>query len=136
MGGLRGLLTEAQVRVLRLRAEGLTQEQAAERLGSTRQNVSLLERRARRNIRLAEETLRAYREVQAVASVTVPPGTHLVDVPRLILDEADRAGVKVTADFQLVYKEIRQQAGGSLRGVRSVEPIRLLVLRDGSVAVA
>ncbi len=130
-----GLLTPTQFEVLRLRLEGLSQEEVAERLGTTRQNISIIERRAKRNLKLAEETLRAYRELVAASSVEVPPGTHLVDVPRLVIDAADEVGVKLRANFTRIYDEIRFKARSCVRGVKTIKPLRILIFKDGDIEV-
>ena len=136
VGGSRaGLLTEEQLKILAFRLDGLTQEEIARRLGTTRQNVSLIERRARGNIEKAEMTLRAYRRLQTAATVELKPSTHLVDVPRMLVDAADDARVKISIDFALVYKELRDEAGDSISGTRVVRPILLHVLRDGKIDV-
>ncbi|MCJ7574300.1 Tfx family DNA-binding protein [Candidatus Bathyarchaeota archaeon] len=135
VGSRAGLLTEEQLRVLGFRLDGLTQEGIARRLGTTRQNVSLIERRARGNIEKAEMTLRAYRRLQTAVTVELVPSTHLVDVPRMLVDAADGAGVKISIDFALVYKELRDEVGDSISGTRVVRPILLHVLRDGKIDV-
>jgi Tfx family DNA-binding protein len=130
-----GFLTEPQLRVLGLRLNGLTQEKIAEKLGTTRQNISLIERRARDNVEKAEQTLIAYRRLQTAAEVKLDPGTHLVDVPRMLIDAADTADIKISIDFALVYKMIRDRAGESVSGTRVTKPIVLNVLRNGEVDV-
>ena len=134
-GSRAGLLTEEQIKILGLRLDGLKQEEIARRLGTTRQNVSLIERRARGNVMKAEVTLRAYRRLQTAATVELVPSTHLVDVPRMLVDAADDAGVKISIDFALVYKELRDEAGDSISGTRVVKPILLHILRDGKIDV-
>ncbi len=130
-----GLLTPTQFKVLRLRLEGLSQEEVAERLGTTRQNISIIERRAKRNLKLAEETLKAYRELVAASSVEVPPETHLVDIPRMVIDAADEAGVKLRANFTRIYDEIRFKAGKCVRGVKTIKPLKILIFKDGDIEV-
>ena len=130
-----GLLTEEQLRVLSLRLDGVKQEDIARMLGTTRQNVSLIERRARNNLEKAEATLKAYRRLMTAATVELKSGTHLVDVPRMLVDAADEAGVKITIDFSLVYKELRDEARDSISGTRIVKPIQLHILKDGKIDV-
>ena len=130
-----GLLTEEQLMVLGYRLDGLKQEEIAGKLGTTRQNVSLIERRARGNLERAEATLRAYRRLRKAATVELKSNTHLVDVPRMLVDAADGAGVKITIDFAIVYKELRDMAGASIRGTRIVKPILLHILKDGKIDV-
>ncbi len=48
---MKSFLTEQQIRVLQLRAKGLKQSEIAEILGTSRANVSILERRALRRLK-------------------------------------------------------------------------------------
>jgi len=130
-----GLLTNEQLKILSFRQDGLKQEEIARKLSTTRQNISLIERRAHANISKAEETLRVYRRLQTAATVELKPSTHLVDIPRKLVDAADNAGVKINIDFALVYKELHDEAGDSISGTRVVKPILLHVLRDGKIDV-
>ncbi|MCC6010240.1 MAG: Tfx family DNA-binding protein, partial [Fervidicoccaceae archaeon] len=95
-----GLLTELQYRVLELRLRrGLSQAEAARVLGTSRENVAIAEKRALRNIELAEMTISFYRYLLRVAEVVVEPGTHLVDIPSMVVKAGDTANVKVAANF-------------------------------------
>jgi len=123
------------VDVIKLRLAGMSQEEIASRLGTTRQNISMMERRGRRNLRLAEETIRVYKKIITAASVDVKANTHLVDIPRLVLDAADRAGVRLRADFTRIYKEIRFRVPECVRGVKVIKPITILILRDGDIEI-
>lgn len=133
--GRTGLLTEEQLKILRLRHEGLTQEEIAKRLNTSRQNVSLIERRALKNVSKAELTLKAYRRLRTVATVKLDVGTHLVDIPRMLIDAADRVGVKIKVSFTLVYKSLRDEVGDAIQGTRVIKPILLHVLSDGKIDI-
>ncbi len=130
-----GSLTKIQLEVLKLRIAGLTQEEVAGRLGTTRQNVSLVERRARRNVEKAEETIAAYKRLNIAASITLKPTTHLVDVPRMLVDAADAAGVRISGDFSQVYRDLRRCAGDRIKGPRVAEAVEVHILRDGEIFV-
>lgn len=131
-----GLLTELQYRVLELRLRrGLSQAEAARVLGTTRENVAIAERRALRNIELAERTISAYRYLLRAAEVVVEPGTHLVDIPSMVVKAGDKENVKVAANFTRIYDEVRFKARNCIEGRRVVRPIRIAVLRDGSIEV-
>jgi len=130
-----GLLTEEQYKVLQLRIKGYTQREIAEILGTSRENVAIIEKRAMRNIRLAEETLNAYRSLLAVAKVTIKPGTHLVEVPKLVIEAADNAKVKLKANFTRIYDEIRFKAGKNIHGTRVIKPITILIFKNGDISV-
>lgn len=90
-----GFLTERQIQVLRLRRRGMSQEEIAEILGTSRANVSILERRAMQNIDRALETLKQWKMVQAPIAVRVPEGTDLFALPGVIFREADARGIKL-----------------------------------------
>ncbi len=131
-----GLLTELQYRVLELRLRrGLSQAEAARVLGTSRENVAIAEKRALRNIELAERTISAYRYLLRVAEVVVEPGTHLVDIPSMVVKAGDTANVKVAANFTRIYDEVRFKARECVEGRHVVRPIRIAVLRDGSIEV-
>lgn len=130
-----GLLTERQIEVLKLRAQGLTQEEVAKRLNTTRENVSILEKRAYRNIKLARETLAAIKNFGIAVSVVIKPGTHLVDVPRIVLDKADEANIKVKANFTRIYDEIRFKAADKVKRTKVIRPITVKILPNGDFTV-
>ena len=130
-----GLLTETQVKVLKLRLGGLTQEETAAKLGTTHQNISIIEKRTKRNLRLAEETIRLYEAITTATSMEIKPGTHMVDIPRLVLDAADKAKVKLKADFTRIYNEVRFKAAGCVEGTKVTKPIKLLILKDGDIEI-
>jgi len=130
-----GLLTKSQIDVLRLRRAGLTQEEIARRFNTTRQNISIIEKRGKRNLRLAEETIREYEKITTAANVKIKSGTHMVDIPRLVIDAADKAHVKLNADFTRIYNEIRFKAPECVRGATVVKPIAVLISEEGDIEV-
>lgn len=130
-----GLLTERQYTVLRLRIAGKTQEEIARMLGTSRENISIIEKRAWRKVRLAEETLKYVKELLSVAKVTIPPGTHLVQVPGMLVTAADKANIKLRGNFTRIYDEIRFRAEGSIKGTHIVKPVTVVIYRDGTFEV-
>jgi HTH-type transcriptional regulator, fmd operon transcriptional regulator len=60
-----GLFNQKQLKILRLRARGLTQLKVAKELGTSRANISMIEWRARRKLQKARETIRAYERLQS-----------------------------------------------------------------------
>uniref|UniRef100_A0A7J3XWZ0 Tfx family DNA-binding protein n=1 Tax=Thermogladius calderae TaxID=1200300 RepID=A0A7J3XWZ0_9CREN len=131
--GKYGFLTEKQFEVLKLRLQGLTQAEVASRLGMSRSAVAIAEKRAFRKIKLSEDTLRVYRELKAVRILVFDEGTRLVDIPGVIMSEADRLGLKVRASFDYIFGLIRFKAGGGYPRLR--KRIRVFLMRDGGVDV-
>lgn len=131
-----GLLSELQYRVLQLRiGKGLTQKEVAKILGTTRENVVIIEKRAKRNIKLAEETIRVYKLLLCAKKVTIEPGTHLVDVPSIIVRAGDSVGVKLKANFTKIYDEIRFGARDCISGTKVVKPFAVAIYRNGDIEV-
>jgi Tfx family DNA-binding protein len=131
-----GLLSELQFKVLQLRIEkGLSQAEVARMLGTTRENITIVERRAERNIRLAEETIQAYKLLLCATKVNVEAGTHLVDLPGIVVKAGDSIGVKLKVNFTRIYDEIRFKAGDCISGSKVVKPFTIAIFRDGNIEV-
>lgn len=130
-----GLLTERQIEVLRLRAQGYTQRRVAEQIGTTRENVVLIESRARANIERARVTLDGLKHEGLAVAVEIPKGTHLVDIPRMVLNRANRAKIKLGANFTRIYEDIRFKAKHHVSGTRVSRPIVVTVFPDGDYSI-
>ena len=131
----RGLLTKSQLNVLKLREEGKNQTEIANILETTRQNISTIERRARRNLQLAEETLRAYKELTMAQALTIESGVHLIDLPRQVVEAADHASIKLRADFTRIYNLIKYNVPECVSGARIEKTIRIMIFKDGDIEV-
>ncbi len=130
-----GLLTEKQYKVLKLRIEGRTQREIAEIMKTSRENVSVIERSALRKIKLAEETLRVYKDLMKAGEVVIEPGTHLVTIPQKLVQLADERGVKLRGNFTTIYDHIRINASESIEGTRVTKPIKIIIFKDGTYEV-
>ena len=115
--------------------KGLSQAEVANTFGTTRENITLIEKRARKNIRLAEETLQTYRALLSIGKITVPEGTHLVDVPGILVRKGDSLGVKLKINFTRLYNEIKFKARKNVRGTTVVNPFTITLFADGDIEV-
>ena len=102
-----GSLSSKQYKVLKLRARGYTQLEAAKELGTTRANVSMIEHRARRKIEKARETLEASESIQSSHKVMVEEGTKLAEIPLLVLHEGDRHHIHIRSDIVKIVRLVR-----------------------------
>ncbi|ASJ15068.1 Tfx family DNA-binding protein [Thermococcus radiotolerans] len=93
--GNRSFLTEQQIRILRLRAKGLKQSEIAEMLGTSRANISILERRALEKIEKARNTILIWEQINSKISVDVKKGEDIFNVPERLFRKADELKVKV-----------------------------------------
>lgn len=125
-------LTPSQIKVLELRAQGLTQDEVAELIGTTRVNVSITEKRAKENVEKARNTLRTFEMLHPVV-LSIPRGTDLFQVPVLIFREADKHGVKVLYNTTSLIGILRRRAKAKIIGNRVAEGFKILILRGGKV---
>ena len=91
----KSFLTEQQIKILRLRAKGMKQSEIAELLGTSRANISILERRAMEKIEKAKNTLLLWKQISSRISLPVRRGEDIFDVPERLFKKADVYGVKV-----------------------------------------
>jgi Tfx family DNA-binding protein len=129
------VLTRRQAEVLALRERGLSQADIAERLGTSRANVSGVESSARENVRKARETVAFADALSSPVSVEIDPGTDLYDVPRRVFGAADEAELKVTYTAPELMATISDAAGDAIRERTVREPLVVGVARDGDVRV-
>lgn len=129
------VLTRRQAEVLALREHGLTQSAIGDRLGTSRANVSAVERSARDNVTRARETVAFADALSAPVRVSIDPGEELYDVPGRVYDAADEAGVKVNHTAPELMRLIGDGAGDAVDGQRVVDPLLVGVTTDGAVRV-
>lgn len=113
----------------------MTQAEVAKRLKTSRENVTMLEKRAWLNIDKARATLTLLRTYGLSVKVTIKRGTHLVDIPRIMINQADKADMKLRANFTRIYEDIRFKARRSIEGARIIEPFTIWIMPDGDFAV-
>ncbi|MFT4909119.1 MAG: Tfx family DNA-binding protein [Natronomonas sp.] len=89
-------LTERQVEVLELREQGQTQQEVADRLGTTDSNISAIERAAEQNVEKARRTLALVRTIRSPIQFSVSPGTSFDDLVASVYTHGDEAGIKIS----------------------------------------
>lgn len=129
------VLTRRQAEVLALRERGLRQADIADRLGTSRANVSSVESSARENVRKARETISFAEALSAPVRIEVSSGTDLYDVPERIYDRCDEVGVKVTYTAPDLMKLVSDEAGDAVTGREVVANLLVGVTSDGAVRV-
>ncbi|MDD1738978.1 MAG: Tfx family DNA-binding protein [Methanothrix sp.] len=107
---LSSFLTERQSRVLQMRLCGLSQQEAADRLGTTRSNISILEKRARQNIARAEKTLQEWMMLRAPISLKAAAGTDVFDLPGMIFAAADEKGIKLPITSLDIIEQLQRRS--------------------------
>jgi len=128
-------LTEAQARVLELRAKGLNQAEIARRLRTSRANVCILERRAKENIARAERTLKLAARLRAPVVLEMKVGDDILAAPKRLFKAADAAKLKVNLSTPEMIAKIREVAGDKLHGRSVVKRFNLALTADGALLV-
>lgn len=129
------VLTRRQAEVLALRERGLKQQAIANRLDTSRANVSGIEASARANIERAHETIAFVEALEAPVRVTIPADMDLYDVPAQVYDACDEAGVKVKYTAPELMKLVGDRAEDAIRGREVRDAILIGVTRAGEVHV-
>lgn len=126
-------LTERQAEVLAHRAEGLTQREIAERLGTSVSNISAVERAARRNIERSRRTIALARVLRCAVRFTVDEGADLRDLIDRIYETADQAGVRLAYAEPELATLLGERLGDRLVGRRLTEEVEIGLTGDGDV---
>lgn len=129
------VLTYRQAQVLALRERDISQADIAAELGTSRANVSSIESSARENLRKARETVAFAEALRAPVRIRVPAGTDLYDVPELVYEACDDAGVKVDYTAPDLMKAVSDAAGPAVEGRQVSRPLVVGVTADGLVRV-
>jgi len=135
MGKLVGFLTGLQAKLLVLRGRGLSYREASTILGVSPQSLALTMKKALKNVELAEETVVFYKLVNSRVRILVKPKTSLSRIPKVVLEEADAVGVKVRADYSLIYRLVEYKAGECISDGLVTKPILVLVSKEGFIDI-
>ena len=131
----KSFLTKRQLAVLRLRQAGMTQEEIARRIKTTRANISLIEKRARENVERSKETIREWNSVISPVRITVKKGTDVMTIPELVFAEADKASIHVKCDSIGLITLIKKEKSNSITNRIVDEPFEIDIANSGDVAV-
>lgn len=128
-------MTPTQIRILELRAQGLTQSRISEILGTTRANVCITEKRGMKNVMKARNTLGIYEKVIALGRIELAPGTDVFDAPKKVFDFATKYEIKVKENSISLVEKIQKQVNRKLKGRKIIEPLEITILKDGYVII-
>jgi len=127
-------LTEKQIKVLELRAKGYTQEQIAKILGTSRVNITILEKKAKENVEKARKTIELFESLTPI-KVTIKKDANIFEIPEIIFSEADKHGIEVVYNSTSIIGMVRRSAGDKIFGNRVIRDFEILILRSGKIIV-
>ncbi|HID47530.1 MAG TPA: Tfx family DNA-binding protein [Methanothermococcus okinawensis] len=110
---MESFLTETQIKVLKLRRKGLTLEEIAHLMNTTKANICMIEKRARENIEKARNTLKIYESIMAPLRFTVKEGMDVFQIPKMLYRECNKLDIHVKYNslelIDLIYKNMRDK---------------------------
>jgi Tfx family DNA-binding protein len=128
-----GLLTERQKEVLRYRKKGLTQQQIADLISTSKANVCTVEKAAFENIRKAKITLEFLYTLDAAHLCTIKAGKDLLDAAKEIFSSAETMGIKVKYDTISLANRLRESNPERFRARYIREDIDVYINDDGEL---
>ncbi|EHP84877.1 Tfx family DNA-binding protein [Methanotorris formicicus] len=131
----KSFLTETQIRVLELRRKGLTQEEIAKILGTSRANISMIEKRAKENIEKAKNTLRIYNQISAPLVIDIEKDIDALEIPEIIFKKADEEGIHIKYDTLGMLEFIKKNAKQFIEKRVVKEPFKIYVLENGELDI-
>lgn len=132
---LDSFLTKRQIEVLQMRLAGLSQQEIAEKLGTTRSNISILEKRAYQNIARAERTLQQWLMLRAPISLQAKAGTDVFELPREIFAAADEKHIRLPITSLDIVVQLRRKAPRLFRKRALSRDAMIFVTEEGEVLV-
>ena len=127
------LLTDRQKEVLRYRKQGLTQQQIADIINTSKANVCTIEKAAQENIKKARDTLEFLYTLDANHLCTVKKGTDFIVAAKEIFNEAEKIGIKVRYDTISLINRMRDSNPERFRARYIREDIEVYINGDGEV---
>lgn len=131
-----GLLTQRQIQILELRKKGMTQLETANSLGISRQDVSVLEKRAMRNINIATDTLQMAENIGLVKRFHISKGQHILDVAKAVISFADSEHIKIRTSALGIMTLIQAASSSTLEGGTVLTDLEGVILPDGRVSIS
>jgi len=128
-----GLLTDRQKEVLRYRKQGLTQQQIADIISTSKANVCTIEKSATENIRRARDTLEFLYTLDATHLCTIQAGMDLLDVAPFIYSEAEKIGIKVKYDTISLINKIRESSPDRFKARHVRDTIEVYINDEGDL---
>ena len=132
---LDSFLTERQLKVLQMRLSGRSQQEVADSFGTTRSNISILEKRAHQNIARAERTLQQWMMLRAPVSLEAKEGTDVFELPKMIFAAADEKGMRLPITSLDIVVQLRRKAPRLFKKRALERDARIYVTEEGEVLV-
>jgi Tfx family DNA-binding protein len=129
----RTLFTARQLQVIALQRKGMRKSLIARTLGTSLQNVSMIDRRIREKTALARNTL-AFVDSGARLRMSARKGERVLRLAERVFALADAKGIKVRARSMEILGML--EAAGVAKNGKITRNTVLVLLSDGSTSIA
>ncbi len=128
-------ITPRQMEILILRKKGYSQTKIAEKLGTSRANISATEKSALKNIEKSKNTIEAVKMMEAPIWLTFEADENLDKVVGRVYKEAGKKDIWIAHDGPSLSNLIHDQAGDKIRGRRILSKLEITITEKGEVLV-
>ncbi len=128
-------LTEKQKKVLKLREKGYTQSEIARKTDTTRSNICVIEKNARRNIEKSKNTLEIAKLLKYPVRFEIDREVDIYDIPRIIFRKADDKNIKINISGPELLRKVREKANLAFEDNKLIGKVEVGISRDGSLAI-
>ncbi|MBW9221658.1 Tfx family DNA-binding protein [Methanothermococcus sp. SCGC AD-155-C09] len=131
---MESFLTNTQIKVLKLRKKGLTQEEIAKLMNTSRANICMIERRARENIEKAKNTLKIYKNIISPIKLVVDKNTDVFQIPKLIYETSNKHNIHINYNSLELIDMIHNNMKNHIEKRIVKKPFVINILEDGNIS--
>jgi len=131
---MESFLTNTQIKVLKLRKKGLTQEEIAKLMNTSRANICMIERRAKENIEKAKNTLKIYKDIISPIKLVVDKDTDVFQIPKLIYETSNKHNIHINYNSLELIDMIHNSMKNHIEKRIVKKPFVINILEDGNIS--
>ena len=128
-------LTERQREIMRMRRNNMKKSEIAKVLNITRQDVTILEKRAMINIEKAFNTIQMAYEEGLSVRVAIGKDTQILDAIKEILTAGDRKNIKIRSSIPEIFTLLKICHGTNIKNGIIQEGTEVSILPDGKLTL-
>ncbi|WYY00953.1 Tfx family DNA-binding protein [Oxyplasma meridianum] len=129
----KSFLTERQREIMRMRRKNMKSSQIAKILNITRQDVTILEKRAMANIQKAFNTIQMAYEEGLSVQVEIGKGVQILDAIKEILSAGDRENIKIKSSIPEIFTILKICHGSNIKNGIIQKGTEVSILLDGTL---
>lgn len=126
-------LTERQREIMRMRRKNMKKSEIAKILNITRQDVTILEKRAMINIEKAFNTIQLAYEEGLSVRVDIGKNIQILDAIKEILAAGDREKIKIKSSIPEIFTILKICHGSNIKNGIIQKGTEISILPDGSL---